>query len=119
MCNEREQVMPPHCGNCIFLEWDTDISTCMHPCKVRMDGPERWATELNLAGVTAEEFAETLLSDAIDEQGWQIYDRVCDNWCARTCRGYPGRRDEERRVRGEARDEFIRLIKSLAPHATK
>ena len=114
MSNERKQSMPPHCGNCIFHEWDEDRSTCMHPCKVR---ESRLAGDVAAmaedGGMSAYSIAESLLDDALTDQDWQPYDSVCDHWRGRECRKRPELGQEERRIRDAARDIFHDRIEAM------
>jgi len=118
MSNERKQTMPPHCGNCIFHEWDEDRSTCMHPCKVRRDDlADEVAGLADDGAMTADAIAESLLRDAIADQEWQEYDAVCDHWRGREHKRYPERQQEEKQVMQQVRDEFVRLIESMLPNS--
>ena len=113
MSNERKQTMPPHCGNCIFHEWDEDRSTCMHPSKVRDSDLADVAAMAEDGGMLAYDIAESLLDDAITDQEWQPYDAVCDHWRGRECGQYPERGQEERRVRDAARGVFHDRIEAM------
>ena len=117
MSNERKQTMPPHCGNCIYHEWDEDRSTCEHPCKVSRDGLRQEVQDLaEDGGMSAYGIAESLMDDAIADQEWQPYDAVCDNWRGREHRSYPDRLQEEGRVREEAKEAFRQLVESMMPN---
>ena len=115
--NERKQSMPPHCGNCIYHEWDYERSTCEHPCKVSRDGLIQEVQDLaEDGGMSAVGIAESLMDDAITNQDWQPYDSVCDNWRGREHRSPPDRGNEERRARAEARESFCQLVESMMPN---
>ena len=122
MSNERKQTMPPHCGNCIYHEWDECHSTCTHPCKASHDGLRQEVQDLaEDGGMSAYGIAESLMDDAIADQEWQPYDAVCDNWRGRECRSYPDRGQGrcERRVRAEAKAAFCQLVESMMPNTPK
>ena len=116
MSNERKQIMPPHCGNCIFHDWEESASKCRHPCQVSEEGIRQEVADLATdGGMSSSGIAESLLEDAMTDQEWQEYDHVCDNWRGRECASYPERGKEERRVRDAARTMFAERIASLMP----
>jgi hypothetical protein len=121
--HQRKANLPPHCGTCIFHEWDEDRSTCVHPSIVDPDDLAQAAADANAdileGAISCLAIAEHLMEDAICDQEWHPYDHVCEHYRAHEHTTYPNRAHEASRVRHSAVDEFATLIETLAfPPAT-
>lgn len=78
--NERQADLPPHCGNCAYLNWEEDSCSCTHPNFIEDDVIIEQLFEISEAETEDEAAgcAQCVFEDYIADQDWQMYDRVCD-----------------------------------------
>ena len=77
----KRDILPDHCGTCIFLEWEEYTCRCINPAyDVDVDIREYLADECD-ATTTEKEVAEIAWSQwgwRLDDMDWHGYDSVCD-----------------------------------------
>ena len=74
----KSNILPNHCGNCLWLEWEEDKCECEHPAFIDDDTIMTALTDCNGTQESIEDCLRDTLEEWSENSEWHGYNCICD-----------------------------------------